>query len=481
MVLIAANRAMRWPLILSIFVMALSLPGCNFFPEPSLLAKIKSDGEIIVITRPGSTTYYQGPDGQPAGLEYELAKRFADRLGVKLKIVVPPFFSDTIPMVARGDAHFAAAGLSVTEERQKVVRFGPSYQQITQQLIYRYGNIRPKSVADIIDGDIEVVSGSSHVEQLVKLQQHYPALRWRENSELESEGLLTFVWDRMIDYTVADSNEVALSQRFYPELRVAFDINKPEPIAWAFPIGDDDTLYNEAVLFFAALLDSGELEQLLERYYGHTKTFDYVGTRKFKTHYYQRLVTYQALFEEAAEKNGLDWRLLAAMSYQESHWNPKAISPTGVRGLMMLTLTTARQLGIRNRIDPKQSIDGGARYLKSLIKRVPKRIQEPDRTWMAIAAYNVGFGHLRDARTITQRRGFDPDKWMDVKESLPLLRQKKWYQKTRYGYARGHEPVMYVRNIRNYYDLVRRISDEKKSERSKERHEGSITTFPRAI
>ncbi len=479
--LIAANSVMRWPLILSIFVMLLFLPGCNFFPEPSLLAKIKSNGEIVVITRPGSTTYYQGPDDQPAGLEYELAKRFADRLGVKLKIIVPPFFSDIIPMVARGDAHFAAAGLSVTDARQKVVRFGPSYQQITQQLIYRYGNARPKSVADIVDGDIEVVSGSSHAEQLVKLQQQYPALRWRENGEMESEGLLTFVWERMIDYTVADSNEVALSQRFYPELRVAFDINEPEPIAWAFPISEDVTLYNEAVQFFAALLDSGELEQLLERYYGHTKTFDYVGTRKFKTHYYQRLVKYQALFEEAAEENDLDWRLLAAMSYQESHWNPKAISPTGVRGLMMLTLTTARQLGIRNRIDPSQSINGGARYLKSLIKRIPPRIQEPDRTWMAIAAYNVGFGHLTDARIITKRRGMDPDKWMDVKDSLPLLRQKKWYQKTRYGYARGHEPVMYVRNIRNYYDLIQRISAEKRGEKTKERHGESMTTFPRAI
>ena len=466
-----------------IVALSCSLGSCKLFPETNLLAQIKSKGELSVITRFGPTTYYQGADGQPIGVEYELAQRFAEHLGVELKIIVPPFFSDIIPMVARGDAHLAAAGLTITEPRQQHVRFGPSYQQITQQLVYRYGNRIPGTIADLKDGDLEVVSGSSHAEQLRKLQKEHPTLHWRETRELESEELLTFVWDRMIDYTVSDSHSIALNQRFYPELRVAFDISKPEPLAWAFPMGDDLSLYNEAVQFFANMLNSGELDQLLERYYGHhAETFDYVGTRKFRTHYYQRLPQYRTHFEEAAIKNDIDWRLLAAMGYQESHWNPRAISPTGVRGIMMLTLTTARQLGIRNRIDPKQSIDGGARYLKSLIKRIPERIPEPDRTWMAIAAYNVGFGHLEDARMITQRRGYDPDKWVYVKESLPLLRKKKWYQKTRYGYARGHEPVIYVQNIRNYYDLMLRITEKETSEPTPPASpEKPVTILPQAI
>jgi len=451
---------MRFIYGILIFTLTISLGSCKLFPETNLLAQIKSKGELSVITRIGPTTYYQGPDGQPIGVEYELAKRFAEYLGVELKLIVSPVFSDIIPMIQRGDAHLAAAGLTVTEPRQQQVLFGPSYQQITQQLVYRYGNNIPRTIDDLVNGDLEVVSGSSHVEQLELLQKQHPELHWRESNELESEELLTFVWDRMIDYTISDSHSIALNQRFYPELRVAFDISNPEPLAWAFPLTDDLSLYNEAITFFAKLLDNGELDQLLERYYGHTDTFDYVGTRKFNTHYYQRLQEYRPYFEEAAISNNIDWRLLAAMGYQESHWDPSAVSPTGVRGIMMLTLTTARQLGIRNRIDPKQSIEGGARYLKSLMKRIPKRIQEPDRTWMAVAAYNVGFGHLEDARIITQKRGYDPDKWVYVKENLPLLRKKAWYQKTRYGYARGHEPVVYVRNIRNYYDLMLRITEE---------------------
>jgi len=120
----------------------------------------------------------------------------------------------------------------------------------------------------------------------------------------------------------------------------------------------------------------------------------------------------------------------------------------------MLTNATANELGVKDRTNPFESTNGGANYLSRMKKRIPARITEPDRTWMALAAYNVGLGHLEDARVLTQREGGNPDKWVDVRKSLPLLTQKKWYKQTKYGYARGHEPVLYVKNIRNYYDLL---------------------------
>ena len=142
------------------------------------------------------------------------------------------------------------------------------------------------------------------------------------------------------------------------------------------------------------------------------------------------------------------------MSYQESHWNPRARSFTGVRGMMMLTLRTAKELGVKNRLDPKQSIFGGAKYLAKLRKRMPDNIAEPDRTWMALAAYNVGYGHLTDARKLTKLDGGDSTRWMDVKDYLPRLSQKRYYKQTRHGYARGNEPVSYVQNIRRYFDVL---------------------------
>jgi len=193
---------------------------------------------------------------------------------------------------------------------------------------------------------------------------------------------------------------------------------------------------------------------LLERHYGHVSDFDYVGTRTYMRHIEQRLPEYRPHFEEAVADKDIDWRLLAAVAYQESHWNPKAVSPTGVRGMMMLTRTTANDLGVDRRTDPRQSIDGGSRYLKYLLDRIPERIQGRDRLWLALAAYNIGYGHMEDARIITQQRGGDPDKWMDVKESLPLLHKRKWYSKTKNGYARGNEAVRYVENIRSYYDIL---------------------------
>jgi len=443
---------------LTIILLGLVLSGCN--EQLTTLQKVQRDGLLYVATRNSPTTFYEGPEGS-AGLEYDLVSRFADELGVELKMVTPSNLADTLSMVSRGEVHFAAAGLTVTEPRKHWVRFAKPYQDITQQLVYRMGNKRPRKIKDVIGKHLEVVANSSHVEQLEVLQNSTPDLEWMENQELGSDELLNLVWESVIDYSIADSNEVALNQRFYPELRVGFDISKPQQLAWAFPNkSEDDSLYIAANNFITRMKSSGELDNILERYYGHIERLNYVGTHLYMRHVQRRLPKYQPLFEAAATNENMDWRLLAAIGYQESHWNPKARSPTGVRGMMMLTLPTAKYLGVQNRIDPEQSITGGAKYIKKLLSRVPKQILEPDRTWFALAAYNVGHGHVEDARIITQIRGGNPNLWKDVKENLPLLSRKKWYQKTKHGYARGREPVSYVENIRSYYDLLVWFSDQ---------------------
>jgi len=438
---------------LSIIVLSLLLSGCE--KPQSLLDQVKQDGVLLVATRNSPTTYFEGPDG-PTGFEYDLVSLFAKELNVKIKIITPSNLADILSLVSQNQVHFAAAGLTVTESRKDWVRFGPSYQTITQQLVYRMGteNKRPRKLTDLIGKHIEVVADSSHVEQLEELQASQPDLEWVENPELDSGELLNLVWEQVIDYSIADSNEIKLSKRFYPELSAAFDISQPQQLAWAFPISKDDSLFKAATTFINKIKASGELNILIDRYYGHIERFNFAGTRTYLRHIHKRLPQYRDFFETAAETNDLDWRLLAAIGYQESHWNPKARSPTGVRGIMMLTLPTAEYLGIENRNDPQQSIEGGAKYIKKLIKRIPKQIKEPDRTWFALAAYNVGLGHLEDARVITQKRGGNPNAWRDVKDNLPLLSQRKWYKQTKHGYARGREPVRYVEYIRSYYDLL---------------------------
>ncbi len=442
---------------LILILLTLLIAACDLLPQ-SQLDRVKDNGELRVLTRNSGTTYYEGPNG-PSGLEYDLAAGFAEHLGVKLKVETPENLSQILRKIQAGVADMAAAGLTVTDERQALLNFSTSYQRITPQLVYRVGTRTPKNL-DKLQGNLEVVADSSHAERLRILQDEYPNLSFQENSELDSEQLLNLVWEQVIDYTVADSNEVAISRRFYPELRVAFDISSPEPLAWAFPNGEDRSLVEEANEYLKTIKDNGQLDQLLERYYGYVTDFDYVGTRRYMKHIEQRLPRFRRWFEEAGETTGVDWRLLAAIGYQESHWNPRAVSPTGVRGIMMLTRNTMRHLGIsKSRLDPQASIEGGGRYIARVKNSIPKRIGEPDRTWMALAAYNVGIGHLEDARKLAQGDGADPDKWIDVKKYLPLLSQKKWYKQTRHGYARGNEPVRYVENIRSYYDILVWITD----------------------
>lgn len=384
---------------------------------------------------------------------------FAEHLGVELTVLIPDNFSDLLESVKNGGGHIATAGLTVTESRKEAFKFGPSYQEITEQLIYNKNLHRPKNLGDLQGGLLEVVANSSHNERLIKLKPKYPNLVWKENESLESEELLQLVSDEVIDYTIADSNEATLNKRFLLNLRTAFNIGPPQQLAWALPKSNDNSLYNAVVKFFELIKNNGELTRLIERAYGHLENFDYVGTVFFKRHVETRLPKYRDFFEMSSVENDLDWRLLAAIGYQESHWNPKAVSPTGVRGIMMLTQKTAAQLGVKNRLHPESSIEGGARYFASRIQKIPDSIQEPDKTWMALASYNVGLGHLEDARIITEQLGKDPNKWIDVSQALPLLAKRKWYKKTKHGYARGWEPVRYVENIRSYYDLLRWIDD----------------------
>jgi membrane-bound lytic murein transglycosylase F len=414
------------------------------------------------LTLEDPTSYYESPNG-PAGLEFELTDRFANWLGVSLKIEVVRGYADLLAKIQEGDAHLAAAGLAVTDEQSENVRFGPDYQTASPQLVYRSDTPKPAGIEDLDEGVLEVPAGSSHAALLRSLRQDFPDLRWTELPNTNTQDLVDLVAEKMVDYTVLDSHEVALKQRFFPDLQVAFDLGDPRPLAWAFPRGDDDSLIMAAEAFFGQLEASGELADLLEHYYGHIDQLDYVSVYRFKRRLLTRLRQYQSIFQQAARETNWDWRLLAAVGYQESHWLADAKSPTGVRGLMMLTQVTAEQVGVSDRLDPEQSIMGGAHYLRQIESRLPDHVTEPDRTWLTLAAYNVGLGHLEDAQKLALDGGADPHSWVELKRFLPLLREKRWYKKTRYGFARGDEPVHYVENIRSYYEILVWQTDQDES------------------
>ncbi len=416
------------------------------------LQRVQERGELIVVTRNAATTYYESHDSA-AGIEFDLMRGFADELGVGLRVIPADTVGEVLRRLEGREADLAAAGVVITEQRLHHFRFSEPYQRVSRQVVYRLGADRPTDFASM-HGRMEVAAGSSHAELLSTVALNNSDLTWTETSTVDDEELFAMVYDRMVDYTMALSHEVALMRRFYPELQVAFDVGAPLDLAWGFSRDEDTSLLEAANRYFDRARKDGTLAQLIERYYGHVEQFDYVGTRTFLRHIQDRLPAYHQDFEQAAQENGIDWRLLAAMGYQESHWDPDAISPTGVRGLMMLTRATAQDLGVSRREDPKQSIAGGALYLRRLLNAIPEEVPEPDRTYLALTAYNLGYGHLEDARVLTEKQGGNPNRWSEVKESLPLLHQKKWYNQTRHGYARGKEALSYVENIRSYYDIL---------------------------
>jgi len=441
-----------------LFVFVVILLGTCSRP-PTLLEEVLQQGELRVVTRNSPTSYYVGAHG-PEGPEYDLVRGFAAFMGVELKIYEAERFADVIPEVVKGNAHIAAAGLSITKDRLKQVNFGPAYEQVEQQLIYRRGSYRPRKISDLIGKRLEVAPGTSYVDTMKGLQDDMPEFSWIENPNSDVSDLLMDVANGTIDYTVADSTILSIYQNFIPEIRVAMTLSEGDSLAWAFQKRRDKSLINEAKRYFAYIEENGDLQRIKERYYRHSAAFDYVGTRTFRRHIEQRLGDYHSSFIDAEDNTGIDWRLLAALSYQESHWDPDAVSPTGVRGLMMLTQRTASVLGVTDRIDPEQSIRGGAEYLEKMKGRIAPEIREPDRTWLALAAYNVGYGHVRDAQNIVRQQRGDPNSWLDVKQALPLLAKRQHYSKTTHGYARGWEPVKYVENIRTYYRIMQWLSDD---------------------
>ena len=421
---------------------------------PDLLEQVLRSGELRVATRNGPGTFYHGLD-EPRGVDYDLASGFADWLGVELEIYTVDQYPQILEHVRSGKAHAGAASLSATESRRQMVDFGPSYMNVQPLVVYRRGARKPQDLSDLLNRRVEVLGGSSYVGALDAARAEQPELTWEEILDISVEGLVRRVAEGQSDFTVVDSNLFDLLRHSIPGVEAAFAVGEETPVAWALGKGPDSSLRDKVAEYFSELEATDAVAGIIERYYFHVDDeFDYVGSRAFVRHFESRLPDYEAFFQQAAGDTGVDWRLLAAMAYQESHWNPDAVSPTGVRGMMMLTRGTAQMMGVEDRTDALESILGGSSYFIRVTGKIPSRIAEPDRTWFALAAYNVGFGHLEDARIITEIQGGDPDSWEQVRERLPLLTDPDWYQRVSRGYARGWEPVRYVDNVRRYYEIL---------------------------
>lgn len=388
----------------------------------------------------------------------QLAQEFADHLSLPLKILLVP--ADQIETTLRHHlAQFSASGFRLDQKNSGLL-LGPGYLTEIQQVAFNQDQDAPRRLSDLVGRRIAVVAGSNHEKALIALKEEIPELKWESRTTETVEDLLTEVAQGSLDYTIANHEQISQMLNYYENLAVAFDIGKPSKLAWAFPSDAENELITEAEQFFAEITKSGELHILLDRYYGHNDRLAPLNAAKFVEQTTKTLPKFRSLFEKAGKAVNEDWRLIAAIAYQESHWDPLATSMTNVRGMMMLTEATADQMNVTNRLDARESIIAGAKYLKLIKDQLPQQIDEPERTWMALSAYNQGQGHLEDARILTQRKGGNADNWVEVKKWLPSLNNPVYFEKLKHGYARGGEAVIFVENIRAYYDMLSRLTSE---------------------
>ncbi|HKK90419.1 MAG TPA: membrane-bound lytic murein transglycosylase MltF [Desulfobacteraceae bacterium] len=421
-------------------------------PRISTLEAIKEKGKIRMITDNNANAYYMYR-GVPMGFEYDMAKAFAAFLHVDLEVLTPGW-NAMFSALENGRGDFIASGLTITDERENRVAFSSSYLRVQQKLIHHKLKFGAESLENLAGKTIHVRKKTSYQTRLEEIKNNGVDLTIQLHDNTPTEELIRMVANREIKYTVADSNIALLNRRYYPDITIGLPLEEEQSVGWAVK-KENTELLNQIDQFLSQAEGSGLLGKIYEKYYSAIDIFDYFDLKKFHQRIETRLPKYKATIVKESEKFDFDWRMVAAIVYQESHYDARAKSRTGVRGLMQVTRKTAQEMGIKDRLDPRQSIQAGVRYLHRMYQRFDDIENRHQRLRFAMASYNVGYGHVRDAQKLAEERGLDKNKWKSMETTLPLLTKRKFYKKTKHGYARGREPVQYIERIETYYDILK--------------------------
>jgi len=419
---------------------------------------------LVVAVRASPACWQLGPDGAPQGLEHDLLQRFAEESRLPLVVVPVASASELASRLASGEAHLGVGGIYRPPDRLAPrgpdgaplpLAWSDGIQAIEAVVVYTSEGFRPRAWSDLAGATVAYLPATGLDDEVAKLARAHPRVRFEPVDLPSADALIARVSGGDIDFALVSSLQASVARNVYLDFDVGFAAGPKLELAWLLP-ADEHGLRNRLDAFLQKARRSGLVARLAARYLGHEREVARLDAGAFHERVRTILPEFRRHFVDAQEATGIEWRLLAAVAYQESQWEPLATSETGVRGFMQLTEETARHLGVSDRLDARASILGAARYLRDLKSRLPARIAEPDRTWLALAAFNIGLGHLEDARVIAQRQKLNPDLWQDVRQALPLLAVPEHYENAKLGYARGGMPVAFVDRVRGYYDILLR-------------------------
>jgi len=439
-------------LILFLVLLPLMDTGCTNKQKDRSLADILKSGEITVITKKNAYCYYLYQD-QAMGFEYDLAKAFADYLGVRLNIKIEKNWESMLPALENGSGDFIAASMTITPERLKHVLFSDGYNEIQQHIIVNRNNSLIKSPDHLAGKTVHVRKGTPYEDRLLELKEKGIHLGIQLYENIPTHELIRQVENNEIEATLADTNIALLTRRYYPKIFISDPISEKEPLGWAVNRNATDLL-NEINLFFKIIKSNGQFETIYKKYYSNIERFDYLDIKTFHKRIKTRLPRYDKIIQEVAEKYSFDWRLIAAQIYQESHFDPMAQSIKDAYGLMQLIPALAEQFNVKDILDARQNIEAGTHYLRELYDFFDKA-NPSDRMYFALAAYNIGLGHILDARYLAREQNLDPNKWSSLLQTLPLLRHYEYNKNLKFGYAKGTQPIIYINQIMIYYDILK--------------------------
>lgn len=446
------SSARQWYSVKGLKVLSLSLLFLSVFliqPHRTALQQIQNRGELVVSGISGPTTFYIS-NKSARGLQYELANLFAEELGVKLVLKESTSSTDVLSSIKRNKVDIGITGLATDDQRLRRLRTASPYMAVSEQLIQSINKPFPATIEGIQKGRIGVIKNSSEALRLQKLAEQHPNWEIIAFEKVDPLVLLEQLDSNQLDYVALNSSEFDARRALFPRLGVALNLQDYSELAWSFINTKDQSLFQAAQAFLAEKQADGTLDQLVS-FYSQGNTFGQDNNDTFEKALNNRLPRYQALFEKNAARHKMDWRLLAAIAYQESHWQPDAVSPTGVTGIMMLTQNTASYFGVTDRTDVPQSIKGGARYFQYILNNLNSDIAEPDKTWLALASYNMGPGYIERARKRAFKAGDDGNKWITVSQHLRLMAKEARQQGRNIPVGQA---LIYVQQVRRYYDAL---------------------------
>ncbi len=427
--------------------------GCDaiYWDEAASLEKVQGQSEIKVLTLKNPMIYSTDRTGYQFGIDHDLLENFAEHYNLKIKFIPVANEVEMKRALSAGQGDIAAARMATPASNQGFL-VGPAYEETFLGLFCRT-KAQVANVADLKNKDIAILSKDNVDNITRRLMRLAPGIKIQVAALASPKFLFEQMADKELDCVVAENLEGEFYTRYYRNVEKVTSLTENYSLSWL--VRPDLTDLNHLLqIWFQKAGRADALMRISDRYKLYLSELDRHDVLYFLKQTRRILPRYVRKFRSAGREHGLPWKLVAAVSYQESQWDREAISYTGVRGLMQLTQDTARHLGVEDRTDPLQSIWGGAKYLRYLLNKTPRNLNFKDRTCLALAAYNMGYGHLRDAQKLAVKQGKNPYSWRHLRTVLPLLENPSYVASLEYGYARGRETIEFVDRVTGFYNLM---------------------------